>query len=151
MATDGQWEYSLLCGCFIGASPDDAVWNAMMFTKNRERLPHGDKLHRFMEKLSQHQDVAPLLVDEQNLVPALHPLAAHRYNDRVYLGMGQAARDQAQDEPQGFRRSHRRLSAQSDRLQAQPHPGTFGAKGRGASDPPNTALRLNGTSIHLRK
>ena len=103
-----------------------------------------------MEKLLQHQDVAPLLVDEQNRVPALYPLAAHTYNDRVYFWMGQAALDQAQDEPQRFRRSHRRLSAQSDRLQAQPQPETFGAEGRGASDPPNTALRLNGTSIHLR-
>ncbi len=33
-----QLNYNLLCRWFVGLSPDDAVWDATTFTKNRERL-----------------------------------------------------------------------------------------------------------------
>ena len=49
---------------FIGLSPDDAVWDATTFTKNRARLQHGDRFNRFMETLLHHQEVTPLLSDE---------------------------------------------------------------------------------------
>lgn len=59
-----QLDYNLLYRWFVGLSPDDAVWDATTFTKNRERLQHGDIFNRFMEKLLHHQEVTPLLSDE---------------------------------------------------------------------------------------
>ena len=59
-----QLDYNLLYRWFVGLSPDDAVWDATTFTKNRERLQHGDIFNRFMEKLLHHKDVTPLLSDE---------------------------------------------------------------------------------------
>jgi hypothetical protein len=40
------------------------VWDATTFTKNRERLQHGDLFNRFMETLLHHTEVTPLLSDE---------------------------------------------------------------------------------------
>jgi transposase len=59
-----QLDYNLLYRWFVGLSPDDAVWDATTFTKNRERLQHGDVFNRFMERLLRHKDVIPLLSDE---------------------------------------------------------------------------------------
>ena len=59
-----QLDYNLLYRWFVGLAPDDAVWDATTFTKNRERLQHGDIFNRFMETLLHHQDVTPLLSDE---------------------------------------------------------------------------------------
>jgi transposase len=59
-----QLDYNLLYRWFVGLSPDDAVWDATTFTKNRERLQQGDVFNRFMEKLLRHQDVTPLLSDQ---------------------------------------------------------------------------------------
>ena len=57
-------DYNLLYRWFVGLSPDDAVWDATTFTKNRERLQAGDSFNRFMETLLNHTDVRPLLSDE---------------------------------------------------------------------------------------
>lgn len=59
-----QLDYNLLYRWFVGLAPDDAVWDATTFTKNRERLQHGDIFNRFMEKLLHHKEVTPLLSDE---------------------------------------------------------------------------------------
>jgi phage terminase large subunit-like protein len=59
-----QLDYNLLYRWFVGLSPDDAVWDATTFTKNRQRLQPGDVFNRFMETLLHHQDVTPLLSDE---------------------------------------------------------------------------------------
>ena len=59
-----QLDYNLLYRWFVGLAPDDAVWDATTFTKNRERLQHGDIFNRFMEKLLHHKDVTPLLSDD---------------------------------------------------------------------------------------
>jgi len=59
-----QLDYNLLYRWFVGLSPDDAVWDATTFTKNRERLQQGDIFNRFMEKLLHHKDVTPLLSDD---------------------------------------------------------------------------------------
>ena len=57
-------DYNLLYRWFVGLSPDDAIWDATTFTKNRERLQDGDILNRFMAKLLNHKDVKPLLSDD---------------------------------------------------------------------------------------
>jgi len=56
-------DYNLLYRWFVGLSPDDAVWNATTFTKNRVRLQDGGVFERFMQKLLNHKKVKPLLSD----------------------------------------------------------------------------------------
>ena len=43
-----QLEYNLLFRWFVGLSMDDAVWDATVFCKNRDRLVDGDIAHKFM-------------------------------------------------------------------------------------------------------
>src|SRR5262245_51816588 len=59
-----QLDYNLLFRWFVGLSPDDRVWDATSFTKNRERLQRGDVLQKFMAKLVDHPKVKPLLSDD---------------------------------------------------------------------------------------
>ena len=59
-----QRDYHLLYRWFVGLSPDDAVWDATTFTKNREQLQAGDIFNRFMAQLLNHTAVRPLLSDE---------------------------------------------------------------------------------------
>ncbi|MGH7175839.1 MAG: IS5 family transposase [Tepidisphaeraceae bacterium] len=59
-----QLDYNLLYRWFVGLSPDDPVWDATTFTKNRERLRQGEVFEKFMSKLLNHPDVKPLLSDE---------------------------------------------------------------------------------------
>jgi transposase len=59
-----QLNYNLLFRWFVGLSPDDPVWDPTVFTKNRDRLQHGDVFQKFMTKLIEHPRVKPLLSDE---------------------------------------------------------------------------------------
>ena len=59
-----QLNYNLLFRWFVGLSPDDPVWDATTFTKNRERLQSGDILQKVMTWLLNHPEVKPLLSDE---------------------------------------------------------------------------------------
>jgi len=59
-----QLNYNLLFRWFVGLSPDDPVWDATVFTKNRDRLQEGDVFGKFMTKLLDHETVRPLLSDE---------------------------------------------------------------------------------------
>jgi len=59
-----QLDYNLLFRWFVGLSPDDSIWDATVFTKNRERLQQGDVFQKFMAKLLEHEKVKPLLSDE---------------------------------------------------------------------------------------
>jgi transposase len=59
-----QLDYNLLYRWFVGLAPDDPVWNAATFTKNRERLQQGDVFQKFMTKLLNHPQVKPILSDE---------------------------------------------------------------------------------------
>jgi hypothetical protein len=59
-----QLNYNLLFRWFVGLSPDDPVWDATTFTKNRDRLQRGDVFRKFMERLLDHPRVKPLLSDE---------------------------------------------------------------------------------------
>src|SRR5262245_3243917 len=46
-----QLDYNLLFRWFVGLSPDDPVWDATTFTKNRDRLQRGNVFRKFMERL----------------------------------------------------------------------------------------------------
>ena len=59
-----QLDYNLLFRWFVGLSPDDPVWDATSFTKNRERLQQGDVFQKFMARLLAHEQVKPLLSDD---------------------------------------------------------------------------------------
>ena len=59
-----QLNYNLLYRWFVGLSPDDAVWDATTFTKNRERLQAGEVFEKFMTRLLNHPQVKPLLSDQ---------------------------------------------------------------------------------------
>src|SRR5271157_3074533 len=68
-----QLNYNLLFRWFVGLSPDDPVWDATSFTKNRDRLQRGDVFGKFMDKLLNHPKVRPLLSDEHFSVDASKP------------------------------------------------------------------------------
>jgi transposase len=59
-----QLDYNLLFRWFVGLSPDEAIWDPTVFSKNRERLQQGNILQKFMAKLLAHKKVKPLLSDE---------------------------------------------------------------------------------------
>ncbi|MBV8591745.1 MAG: transposase [Acetobacteraceae bacterium] len=56
-----QLNYNLLFRWFVGLSPDDPVWDATTFTKNRERLQGGDVFQKFMSQLLKLPEVKQLL------------------------------------------------------------------------------------------
>src|ERR687898_110149 len=51
-----QLDYNLLFRWFVGLSPDDRVWDATSFTKNRERLQQGKVFDKFMVRLLEQPD-----------------------------------------------------------------------------------------------
>ncbi len=51
-----QLDYNLLFRWFVGLSPDDRVWDATTFTKNRERLQQDEVFDKFMVKLLGQRD-----------------------------------------------------------------------------------------------
>jgi transposase len=46
-----QLDYNLLFRWFVGLSMDDRIWDATVFTKNRDRLLKGDIAVRFFEQV----------------------------------------------------------------------------------------------------
>ena len=59
-----QLDYNLLFRWFVGLEMDDAVWDATVFTKNRERLLEGDIAGAFFEKVLEEAKRRGLLSDE---------------------------------------------------------------------------------------
>ena len=54
-----QLDYNLLFRWFVGLSMDDPVWDATVFTKNRERLLRGDIAQRLLRPRSVAQAAGP--------------------------------------------------------------------------------------------
>ncbi len=59
-----QLEYNLLFRWFVGLSMDDRVWDATVFTKNRERLMDGDIARAFLREVLKLAGAKGLLSDE---------------------------------------------------------------------------------------
>src|SRR2546421_2261342 len=59
-----QLDYNLLFRWFVGLEMDDPVWDATVFTKNRERLLGGDVARAFFEKVTDEAKRRGLLSDE---------------------------------------------------------------------------------------
>ena len=59
-----ELEFNLLHRWFVGLGVDDAVWDATVFCKNRDRLLAGDVAHRFLAALLAQPRVKRLLSSE---------------------------------------------------------------------------------------
>ena len=59
-----QLDYNLLFRWFVGLNTDEAVWDATVFCKNRDRLLKGDVAHEFFAAVLEQARAAQLLSDE---------------------------------------------------------------------------------------
>src|SRR6266850_7401976 len=59
-----QLDYNLLFRWFVGLAMDDPIWDATVFTKNRERLLRGDIARAFFERVRAQAEHRGLLSDE---------------------------------------------------------------------------------------
>ena len=59
-----QLDYNLLFRWFVGLEMDDPIWNATVFTKNRERLLAGEIARAFFERVVAQARERGLLSDE---------------------------------------------------------------------------------------
>ena len=59
-----QLDYNLLFRWFVGLNMDDAVWDATVFSKNRERLLEGEVAEAFFEEVVEMAREHGLLSDE---------------------------------------------------------------------------------------
>lgn len=92
-----QLEYNLLFRWFVGLGMDDPVWDATVFTKNRDRLLRGDVATLFFEQVLGHARSAGLTSDEHftvdgTLVEAWASLKSFKKKDG-------SAQDSGDDDP----------------------------------------------------
>jgi hypothetical protein len=59
-----QLDYNLLYRWFVGLNMDDEVWDATVFTKNRDRLLRGDIAQVFFQRVVEQARAQQLLSDE---------------------------------------------------------------------------------------
>src|SRR5262244_1219659 len=59
-----QLDYDLLFRWFVGLTADDRIWDATVFTKNRQRLLDGDIARAFFDRVVAHAREHGLLSDE---------------------------------------------------------------------------------------
>jgi len=59
-----QLDYNLLFRWFVGLEMDDPVWDATVFSKNRDRLLDGDIARRFLAAVLNRPELRKLLSDE---------------------------------------------------------------------------------------
>jgi transposase len=60
-----QLDYNLLYRWFVGLSIDDPVWDASVFSKNRDRLLEADVAHDFLSTLLSLRKVKRLLSSDR--------------------------------------------------------------------------------------
>ena len=80
-----QLDYNLLFRWFVGLNPDDPVWHATTFTKNRDRLLNEELMAKFLELLLAAPEVNPLLSSEHFSVDGtlLRAWASHSSLERI--------------------------------------------------------------------
>ena len=81
-----QLDYNLMFRWFVGLGVDDAVWDATVFTKNRDRLLDAEVAAKFMAAVLAHREVRPLLSSDHfsvdgTLVEAWASLKSFRAKD----------------------------------------------------------------------
>lgn len=75
-----QLDYNLLYRWFVGLTPDDAVWDATVFSKNRDRLLAGDVADAFFQQVRRLADQHHLLSPDHFTVDGtlLEAWASHK-------------------------------------------------------------------------
>jgi transposase len=81
-----QLDYNLMYRWFVGLGIDDPVWDATVFTKNRDRLLDAEVAAKFMAAVLAHREVEPLLSSDHfsvdgTLVEAWASLKSFRAKD----------------------------------------------------------------------
>jgi transposase len=81
-----QLDYNLLFRWFVGLKADDPIWDATVFTKNRQRLLDGDMARAFFERVVAQARERGLLSDEHftvdgTLIEAWASLKSFKRND----------------------------------------------------------------------
>jgi transposase len=81
-----QLDYNLMFRWFVGLGIDDPVWDATVFTKNRDRLLDAEVAAKFMAAVLAHREVEPLLSSDHfsvdgTLVEAWASLKSFRAKD----------------------------------------------------------------------
>src|SRR6202023_3322675 len=134
-----QLDYNFLFRWFVGLSLDDLVWDATVFTKNRERLLEGAVAEGFFAAVVGQARAHGLLSDEHFTVDGtlIEAWAGHKSfkrkdnpgpQRRGQGGQAQLRRPRADGEPQRPRGQRLRDPGHRPR-------GTTGGHGDGGSDP----------------
>ena len=81
-----QLDFNLLFRWFVGLGIDDSVWDATVFTKNRNRLLDADVAAKFMAAVLAHREIKPLLSSDHfsvdgTLIEAWASLKSFRAKD----------------------------------------------------------------------
>jgi transposase len=81
-----QLDFNLLFRWFVGLGVDDPVWDATVFTKNRNRLLDADVAAKFMAAVLAHREIKPLLSSDHfsvdgTLIEAWASLKSFRAKD----------------------------------------------------------------------
>jgi transposase len=81
-----QLDYNLLFRWFVGLGVDDPVWDATVFTKNRDRLLDAEVAAKFMAAVLAHREIKPLLSSDHfsvdgTLIEAWASLKSFRAKD----------------------------------------------------------------------
>jgi transposase len=81
-----QLDYNLLFRWFVGLGVDDPVWDATVFTKNRDRLLDAEVAGKFMAAVLAHREIKPLLSSDHfsvdgTLIEAWASLKSFRAKD----------------------------------------------------------------------
>src|SRR5437867_12664608 len=75
-----QLDYNLLFRWFVGLAMDDPIWDATVFTKNRERLLRGDIARASFERVRAQAEQRELPSDEHVTrdCPLIEAWASHK-------------------------------------------------------------------------
>jgi transposase len=81
-----QLDYNLLFRWFVGLGVDDPVWDATVFTKNRDRLLDAKVAAKFMAAVLAHREIKPMLSNDHfsvdgTLIEAWASLKSFRAKD----------------------------------------------------------------------
>jgi transposase len=121
-----QLDYNLLFRWFVGMSMDEDVWDATVFTKNRERLLAGSIAEGFFEAVLQQAEEQGLLSDEHFTVDGtmLQAWASrrsfHEKKDPPASGTGSGGRKTLRDTHESSTDAEARLYKRSRAAEAQP-------------------------------
>src|SRR6202040_1161510 len=108
-----QLDYNLLYRWFAGLAPDDPVWDTTTFTKNRDRLQHGEVFQKFMTKLLNHPQARTRPMIRRAMLKTCVPSTSRRMWRRTMARPKSASGGEARSMParQGTRAMACRRSA----------------------------------------